>query len=164
MGTKLKNVMKGEHYEGMRLTAVSLVITGCYLPVIAVTVETSPDRLFSLIAYYFIFLGSVESLSLGISNLRTALFEYQAFDEFITRRSDVGDVSGAVSIAANANPTIEFTGVSFTYGGKQILDDVSFRLEGGQTLGLVGSSGCGKSTVMLDRDKSGGCRQISFHR
>ena len=38
--------------------------------------------------------------------------------------------------------------VSFTYGGKQILDRVSFRLEGGQTLGLVGSSGCGKSTIL----------------
>ena len=29
-----------------------------------------------------------------------------------------------------------------------ILDDVSFKVEGGDTLGLVGSSGCGKSTVL----------------
>lgn len=44
--------------------------------------------------------------------------------------------------------SIEFQNVSFTYGGKEILKDVSFKLPAGKRLGLVGSSGCGKSTII----------------
>lgn len=46
-------------------------------------------------------------------------------------------------------PTIEFYGVSFTYPGttKQILKDVSFKLESGQKMALIGVNGAGKTTL-----------------
>jgi ABC-type transport system involved in Fe-S cluster assembly fused permease/ATPase subunit len=108
MGTKLTKVMRGEHYESMRLMGISLLITGGFVPLIVFTVDTTPDRQISLIAYYILFLGTLDGFALGISNLRTAVYEYQTFDEFITRASDVGDVAGAVALEPTANPTIEF--------------------------------------------------------
>ncbi|CAI4214346.1 unnamed protein product [Parascedosporium putredinis] len=46
--------------------------------------------------------------------------------------------------------TIEFQNTSFAYGGKEkpALDDVSFTIEGGKTLALVGQTGGGKSTTL----------------
>jgi ATP-binding cassette subfamily B protein len=45
--------------------------------------------------------------------------------------------------------SIEFQGVSFVYQrGEQVLSDVSFRVEPGQTIALVGYSGAGKSTIL----------------
>ena len=76
------------------------------------------------------------------------MVEYQTFDEFLARHSDVGDVEGAVDLPMDKNPSIEFANVSFSYGDKMILNDVSFKVDGGDTLGLVGSSGCGKSTIL----------------
>ncbi len=42
---------------------------------------------------------------------------------------------------------IEFNKVFFSYGEKQILKDISFKLEQGKKLGIVGLSGGGKTTI-----------------
>ena len=46
-------------------------------------------------------------------------------------------------------PHIEFRNVSFSYTGiGKNIDDLSFRLEHGQTLGILGPTGSGKSTIL----------------
>lgn len=46
------------------------------------------------------------------------------------------------------NPTIEFKNVSFNYESSEaVLKDVSFKIEKGETVALVGHSGAGKSTI-----------------
>lgn len=46
--------------------------------------------------------------------------------------------------------TIEFNQVNFTYEntGIQALKDISFKIEAGKTLGIIGSTGSGKSTIV----------------
>ena len=46
--------------------------------------------------------------------------------------------------------TIEFRNVSFCYpdGQDEVLTDISFRAEKGQTIAFIGSTGCGKSTIV----------------
>jgi ABC-type multidrug transport system fused ATPase/permease subunit len=147
IGTKITAVSSGEHLESMALTGVSLTCTVGFILLLPSTGAAGLEL--AALAFYFItFIGSLEPYALGVSNLRSAVFEYQAFGEFLNRLSDVSDVPSAVALKPTKNPTIEFKGVSFSYGGRVILDDVSFRVEGGHTLGLVGSSGCGKSTVL----------------
>lgn len=49
------------------------------------------------------------------------------------------------------NGEIELNNVSFTYPARkeaQVLNDLSLKIKAGQTVALVGSSGCGKSTVI----------------
>ena len=43
---------------------------------------------------------------------------------------------------------LELRGAGFAYGQRQVLDDVSVRIDEGDSLGLVGESGAGKSTVL----------------
>lgn len=46
-------------------------------------------------------------------------------------------------------PHIEFRNVSFSYTGKgAVLHDLSFSLNHGQTLGIIGPTGCGKTTII----------------
>ena len=55
---------------------------------------------------------------------------------------------------------IELKHVSKSFGNKEVLRDVGFRVEDGETLALIGGSGSGKSTLLrlmigLDRPTLG---------
>ncbi len=50
---------------------------------------------------------------------------------------------------SESTPKIEFDNVNFTYGtGDDELEDISFKIKRGQTVGLIGGTGCGKSTLV----------------
>jgi ABC-type multidrug transport system fused ATPase/permease subunit len=56
---------------------------------------------------------------------------------------------GKDSLALDLQGDIEFKNVSFQYEeGKQVLEDISFKVKGGQVVALVGESGVGKSTLI----------------
>jgi ATP-binding cassette subfamily C protein len=53
-------------------------------------------------------------------------------------------------VPADISGSIEFNHVSFRYGklGRVIIDDVSFKVEEGESVGILGPSGSGKSTIL----------------
>lgn len=61
--------------------------------------------------------------------------------------SEVRDEPGAVPIG-QIQGRVEFEHVSFSYGRKKVLNDINFRVEAGQTIALLGSTGSGKSTII----------------
>ena len=49
--------------------------------------------------------------------------------------------------AENESGELEFKNVSFSYGKEKVLDNISFKVNKGETVALVGSSGGGKTTI-----------------
>ncbi len=47
----------------------------------------------------------------------------------------------------NTNSIIEFQNVSLSYGNRQILENISFKINEGQIFGMLGPNGVGKSTI-----------------
>ena len=63
--------------------------------------------------------------------------------------SETANASAAVvEPPENAAPVVEFTDVSIGFDGKQVLNNVSFTVERGQTLILLGPAGTGKSVLL----------------
>ncbi|MEU6958875.1 ABC transporter ATP-binding protein [Streptomyces chrestomyceticus] len=72
------------------------------------------------------------------------VFELVDTEPMIEERQD------ALELPADAPATVEFEQVSFGYGnGRPVLEDFSLRIEPGETVAVVGTSGSGKSTVSL---------------
>ncbi len=58
-------------------------------------------------------------------------------------------LGGRIEPAAGTEPLLKVEGLSLTRGESLILDEVAFSLRRGATLGLLGESGAGKSTIAL---------------
>ncbi|MCH5348600.1 MAG: ABC transporter ATP-binding protein [Oscillospiraceae bacterium] len=70
-------------------------------------------------------------------------------NEVLDMVPDIVDGSGVPEVSANA-PAIEFRDVSFSYhdDGDNALEKISFSLKKGETLGIIGGTGSGKSTLI----------------
>ena len=68
--------------------------------------------------------------------------------EVLDLAPDIADAPGARPLVATRG-VLRFEGVGFAYepGGKQILVDIDFQVASGQTLGIVGPPGSGKSSI-----------------
>lgn len=58
--------------------------------------------------------------------------------------------NGTATCGKNSEYEIEFRGVSFKYedAAADSLEDVSIKIKKGETIGIIGSTGCGKSTLV----------------
>lgn len=69
--------------------------------------------------------------------------------KIIDRKSRINPESTRGEKPANLEAKIEFKNVSFDYPSREqvkILKSISFKIEPGSTVALVGSSGCGKNS------------------
>ncbi len=74
------------------------------------------------------------------------------------------EISNSLFTAHDIVGNISFEHVTYKAGERKILDDVSFEIKAGQTLGIMGATGSGKSTIinLLKRmyDVTAGCIKI----
>lgn len=58
------------------------------------------------------------------------------------------DLSSVLFTTEDITGSIEFENVTFIHGDRKILDDVSFNISAGETLGIMGATGSGKTTII----------------
>ena len=100
-----------------------------------------------LVLHYLLILGMpVLTISWHLRDLQMAGVSILRVKELMDTRSRIRDGRGASLPPGRL--AVEFSGVSFAYSpGVEVLRDISFRLEAGRTLGLLGRTGSGKTTM-----------------
>jgi subfamily B ATP-binding cassette protein MsbA len=88
----------------------------------------------------------IRDLSKMTNSYSKAAVSYDRIEEMLEADSAVRDHTGA-RVAPPLRGLIEFDRVTVQYGDLTVLRDVSFRIEPGQVVAMVGSSGAGKSSL-----------------
>ena len=95
-----------------------------------------------------------DALATPINQLQTQVQDFQKAQAAILRINELLSIQptirDGVGTPLPAGPlSVSFSGVSFHYeaGGEPVLQDISFSLAGGRTLGIVGRTGSGKTTL-----------------
>lgn len=103
----------------------------------------------AMVVFYGIFAGLMYNGFMRI--MYVMMYKMQASDVIDKIENLIAEMSAEEvrfgTIDALTGTDIEFKHVSFKYEDDFVLDDLSFKLPGGKTYALVGSSGGGKSTI-----------------
>ncbi len=128
--------------------------------------ELTPAEFITYIILFSQVLVPAKAMSSSFSNIQRGLVSGDRVLQVIDTKPQIVNKPDAKVLPAFTEQ-IEFSHVSFGYGGKPVLQDISFTIEKGKTVALVGPSGGGKSTLadLLPRfyDPTGGAIYIDGH-
>jgi ATP-binding cassette, subfamily B, bacterial MsbA len=103
----------------------------------------------SFIAFIAIFsqvIRPAKAMVIALANIQRGQASGERIIQILDTKIEVDDKPGAIALPA-FEQNIRFHHVSFRYNEKPVLQDISFTLEKGKTIALVGPSGVGKSTI-----------------
>jgi ATP-binding cassette, subfamily B, bacterial MsbA len=103
--------------------------------------------LFPFIAVFGMVINPAKNLSNTISNIQRGMGAIARVEEILDAPVAIQNSADAVPLNS-FNNCIEYKNVSFSYGDKTVLQNISINIEKGKTVALVGSSGAGKSTLV----------------
>ncbi len=126
-------------------TVIGIVLYGGSL-IIGGQTSMSASAFIAYIAIYSQVINPVKSISNSFSNIHQGLAAGDRVLELIDKKPEIQNRPGARKIAAFYDK-IEFRDVCFAYGSENVLQDISFTIEKGESVALIGPSGGGKSTV-----------------
>ena len=124
------------------LYLVTLITGGIY--VIRGTLR--PGDAIAFILYINMYLAPIRTLIMFNEQFQKGMTGFRRMVEILDTEPDIVDRQDAVD-AGTLRGTIEFDHVSFSYGEEKVLSDLSFTIEAGKTVALVGPSGVGKTTI-----------------
>ena len=105
----------------------------------------------AFLTYITQILMSLMILSMLFMNSSRALASSRRVKEVMQEKIDLTDENAAHRDARVQRGEIEFRHVSFRYyknSEHRVLSDINLKIEAGQTVGIIGSTGCGKSTLV----------------
>lgn len=103
----------------------------------------------SFIYYMVIFyniINPAKDLSKAGYSIQKGLASMERVDKILNTKNPITDPSSPAA-RPNLDKGIKFENVSFSYGDKEVIHDVSLDIPAGSTVALVGQSGSGKTTL-----------------
>lgn len=138
------------------LPAVMLILGGLFV----IKEEMTVGQLIAFIQYVGNIVWPMEMLGWLTNGLSSAKASIKRLNKIYEQTPQINDESALATENADEqintvlfnqfdlNGSISFENVTYEAGGRKILDNVSFDIKAGQTLGIMGATGSGKTTII----------------
>lgn len=119
---------------------------------IIVAGSMTTGQLMSVLTYAMSILTSLMMLSMVLMMLIISRASAERICEVLNERTDIANAPGAETVIPDGS--VDFDGVSFSYGGRggrggrSCLENIDLHIRSGETIGLIGGTGSGKSTLV----------------
>ncbi len=144
-----RNSLKIVKYQGAVIPLMEIV-TSIALAVLLVHGRQSNmsfSGFLALATVLFFLFDSMKKAGNTFNRLNGAQGPLQRVEEILQQPDDMPEPEHPVQLPARVRGDIEFRAVNFEYEpGKPVLRDINVHIPAGQVVGLVGSSGAGKTT------------------
>jgi len=106
----------------------------------------NPADVIAYILYINMFLDPIRTLIMFNEQFQQGMTGFKRMIQILDTEPDIADREDAME-AGVLSGQITFDNVSFSYEEEKILDNMSFTVDAGKTIALVGPSGVGKTTI-----------------
>lgn len=128
---------------------VLILFLGSYVIVTGINPNFNVGQMSALMTYSFMILSSLMMFSMVLVMLTMAMESSKRISEVLNTESTISDEK---SLHKKINSgEIEFKNVIFRYSEdakENVINDVSFKIPSGSTVGIIGATGSGKSTLV----------------
>ena len=111
--------------------------------------DMSTGELTSLFSYIMSLLMGLMMLSMVVVMISMSMASIRRISQVLTEEPDITSPKEPVTEVADGS--IDFDQVSFSYkkgSGKNSLSDIDLHIKSGETIGVIGGTGCGKSSLV----------------
>ena len=136
----------------LNLAAVGIIYVG------AIQVKAgavAPGTVMAAITYLSQILIGMMMLAMIFQTISRGMASLRRVQEVVETESEIRQVpetadAASAQAAEGKRGTVRFEGVSFVYPdtGSEILHDINFSVDQGETLAIIGSTGCGKTSLV----------------
>ena len=135
----------------MNITTAAVVWVGAKLVMGGGENAMPPGDLSQFISYVNQILMSLMMLTMMFMMSSRAIASAKRVAEVLDEKPDINDVSAVQKDATVKHGDIEFRHVTFRYyknSEDSVLDDIDLKIKAGSVVGIIGSTGCGKTTLV----------------
>ena len=128
---------------------VLILFLGSYVIVAGINPNFNVGQISALMTYSFMILSSLMMFSMVLVMLTMAMESSKRISEVLNTESTITDEKSLHKVVNSGE--IEFKNVVFRYSEdakENVINDVSFKIPSGSTVGIIGATGSGKSTLV----------------
>ena len=157
--------VKTESLQAINHPVMMLVVYGCIIALswfgahFIIIGELTTGELTSLFTYVMTILSSLMMLSMTIVQITMSSASAKRIVEVLDEKADICDPADG-GITHVPNGSIDFNNVSFSYNTQAkesdqktdiayAIRDITLHIHPGETIGIIGGTGCGKSTLAM---------------
>ncbi len=131
----------------LNMGMASVILVGSHLVNSGVSTN---GRIIAFMSYFTIISNAIIALSHMLTIISKGVASIGRIEEVLECEPQLylERLNAEVCDKDEGAPHIEFRDISFAYSGAPVLKNISFKLNHGESLGIIGSTGSGKSTLL----------------